>query len=134
MVAPSRKVKVLLVEDEIPLVDMYTIKFTQEGFDLTVASSGEQALELAKKTLPDVVMLDVILPGMDGFAILKELKADPATKTIPVLLLTNLGQDADKKKGQELGAADYLVKADFTPGEVVEKVKAALGSLKNQES
>lgn len=126
MVHATEKIKVLLVEDEAALVDMYTLKFSQAGFDLMVAGNGEAGLELAKKNLPRVILLDVILPGMDGFAILKALRADPTTTAIPVLLLTNLGQDADLQKGRELGAADYLVKANFTPGEVVERVKAAL--------
>lgn len=122
----SKKTKIVLVEDDATLADMYTVKFTQEGFDLKVAVNGGQGLELIKKELPELVLLDVILPGMDGFAVLQEVKADPKTKSIPVILLTNLGQDADMEKGKQLGAADYLVKASLTPGEVVEKVRALL--------
>ena len=118
--------KVLLVEDDAALGEMYTLKFQQAGFQLYVATDGAAGLELAKRHGPDIILLDVILPGMDGFAVLKELKADPATKTVPVILLTNLGQDADQQKGKELGAVDYLVKANFTPGEVVEKIRALL--------
>ncbi|TSC77336.1 MAG: two-component system, OmpR family, phosphate regulon response regulator PhoB [Parcubacteria group bacterium Gr01-1014_31] len=127
MASPKESVKIVLVEDDTTLVEMYSVKFNQEGFDLKVATNGGQGLELAKKELPRIVLLDVILPGMDGFAVLKELKADAKTKHIPVLLLTNLGQDADMQKGKALGAADYLVKANLTPGEVVEKVRAILG-------
>lgn len=124
--AKTGKIKIVLVEDDPTLVDMYTVKFTQEGFDLKVAQDGAQGLELAKRELPAVVLLDVIMPGMDGFAVLEALKNNPSTKSIPVLLLTNLGQDADKQKGEKLGAADYLVKANLTPGEVVEKVRSLL--------
>jgi len=121
-----QKIKIVLVEDDATLVDMYTVKFTQEGFDLKVAMNGSDGVEITKRELPSIVLLDVILPGMDGFAVLAELKADPKTKNIPVILLTNLGQDADVQKGKELGAADYLVKASLTPGEVVEKVRILL--------
>lgn len=126
MAAPPAPVKIVLIEDDMTLVEMYSVKFKQAGFDLKVAINGAQGLELAKKELPSVVLLDVILPGLDGFAVLQELKADPKTKGIPVLLLTNLGQDADMEKGKRMGAADYLVKANHTPGEVVEKVRALL--------
>lgn len=126
MAAAKAPVRVVLIEDEVPLVEMYSVKFKQDGFDLKVAVNGVQGLALAKKELPSVVLLDVILPGLDGFAVLQELKADPTTKDIPVLLLTNLGQDADMEKGKRLGAADYLVKANLTPGQVVEKVHALL--------
>lgn len=128
MAETQSKPTVVLVEDDATLVDMYTVKFTQEGFDLKIAANGAQGLELVKKELPGIVLLDVIMPGMDGFAVLKELKADPRTKKIPVILLTNLGQDEDVRKGRELGAADYIVKASLTPGEVVEKVRGLLGS------
>lgn len=119
---------VLLVEDDASLGEMYTLKFKQEGFQLIVATDGASGLELARKHRPDLILLDVILPGMDGFAVLSALKADAATKATPVILLTNLGQDADMEKGKQLGAVDYLVKANLTPGEVVEKVRGLLPS------
>ena len=81
---------------------------------------------MAKKENPDVILLDIILPQMDGFSVLKKLKSDSATKNFPVILLTNLGQDGDVKKGLELGAIDYLIKANYTPSQVVEKVKSLL--------
>lgn len=120
------KKKVLLVEDDKMILDMYTLKFTQEGYEVTQAENGKDGLELAKKINPDIVLLDIILPQMDGFTVLKSLKADPKLKDIPVVLLTNLGQDGDVKKGIELGAVDYLIKANFTPSQVVDKVKSVL--------
>lgn len=120
------KTKVLLVEDDKMIIDMYTLKFSQEGYDITQAENGKDGLDLAKKELPDIILLDIILPQMDGFTVLKELKADDSTKNIPVVLLTNLGQDGDVKKGLELGAKDYLIKANFTPSQVVDKVKSVL--------
>jgi DNA-binding response OmpR family regulator len=122
----DKKQKVLLVEDDKMIIDMYTLKFTQEGYDVMQAENGKDGLDMAKKTNPDIVLLDIILPQMDGFTVLKALKADGNTKGIPVVLLTNLGQDGDVKKGLELGAVDYLIKANFTPSQVVDKVKSLL--------
>ena len=115
--------KLLLVEDEAMLAEMYTTKFTADGFEVICASDGAKALELAPKEKPDIILLDVIMPKLDGFAVLRQLKSDPVTKDIPVLLLTNLGQDEDLKKGKELGAVDYFVKSNHTPADIVAKVK-----------
>lgn len=123
---PDAKKKVLLVEDDKMILDMYTLKFTQEGYEVTQAENGKDGLDLAKKIQPDIILLDIILPQMDGFTVLKSVKADPKTKDVPVVLLTNLGQDGDVKKGIELGAVDYLIKANFTPSQVVDKVKSVL--------
>ncbi len=122
----DEKIKVLLVEDDKMIIDMYTLKFTQEGFDVTQAENGKDGLESAKKMTPDVILLDIILPQMDGFTVLKSIKAEASLKDVPVVLLTNLGQDGDVKKGLELGATDYLIKANFTPAQVVDKVKSVL--------
>ena len=118
--------KILLVEDEEMLANMYQVKFQNDGFHLIKAANGEEGLALADKEKPDMILLDVIMPKMDGFTVLKRLKENPNTKNIPVLLLTNLGQDEDIKKGNELGAVGYLVKANITPSEVVAKVKETM--------
>ena len=115
-----------MIEDEEMLANMYQVKFENEGFDLIKALDGEQGLTLAKQEKPVFILLDVIMPKMDGFTVLKKLKTDPETKDIPVLLLTNLGQDEDVKKGKELGSVGYLVKANITPSEVVAKVKSLM--------
>lgn len=109
------------------LAEMYATKFTMEGFEVETAFDGAEGLAAAKKSTPDIVLLDIIMPKLDGFAVLKELRADPKLKAVPVVLLTNLGQDDDVAKGKNLGATDYFVKADHTPAEVVEKVKQTLG-------
>lgn len=119
----NNKIKVLLIEDDPTLIEMYQLKFKESGFDFKVCNRGAEGLAASKKDKPDVILLDVILPEMDGFAILTELKKDAKTKSVPVLLLTNLGQESDIKKGKQLGAVDYLVKANFTPAEVVDKIK-----------
>ncbi len=119
----NKSKKILLVEDEKTLSEMYKTKFERENFQVLTADNGTPVLELAKKEKPDAILLDIILPKMDGFTVLKQLKSDPKTKSIPVLMLTNLGQEEDIKKGKSLGAKDYIVKANFTPSQVVEKVR-----------
>jgi len=120
------KTKVLIVEDDPTLAEMYGTKFTAEGFDVLHAGDGVEGLEMAKTKKPDAILLDVMMPKMDGFATLKELKADKILKKIPVIMLTNLGQEEDVKKGKDLGAEDYFVKANQTPAEIVAKVKGLL--------
>ncbi len=117
---------VLLVEDDTFLANIYKTKFEMEGFRVSVAENGEAGLDDAKKKKPDIILLDVLLPKMDGFTVLKHLKNDSETGAIPVILLTNLGQKDDVEKGLELGAVDYLIKAHFKPSETVGKVKKAL--------
>lgn len=117
---------VLLVEDDSFLANIYKTKFEMEGFKVTVAGNGELGLKEAKKKIPDVILLDILLPKMDGFTVLEHLKEDSELKNVPVILLTNLGQKDDVDKGLKLGAADYLIKAHFKPSETVEKVKKVL--------
>ena len=118
--------KILLVEDDPFLLDMYSTKFKDVGFNIVVAQDGEMAITKAKEERPDLVLLDVVLPKKDGFEVLKTLKSYSATAGIPVILLTNLGLDSDVKRGLELGAQSYIIKAHFTPTEVVAKVKEVL--------
>lgn len=122
----NNKVHVLLVEDDVFLAGIYQKKFEMEGYKITTAEDGEKGLAEAKKKKPDIILLDVLLPKMDGFAVLQKLKTDPAVKDIPVILLTNLGQKDDVEKGLEAGASDYLIKAHFKPSEIVDKVKKVL--------
>ncbi len=122
----AEKTHVLLVEDDTFLSGIYQKKFEMEGFKVSLADNGEKALVEVKKKKPDIVMLDVLLPKLDGFAVLEKLKADSETKNIPVILLTNLGQKDDVEKGLQMVAVDYLIKAHFKPSEVVDKIKKAL--------
>lgn len=126
VVMATKKTTVVIVEDEKMLADMYTTKFTMEGFAAEKANDGAAGFELIKSTKPDIVLLDIIMPKIDGFGVLKMLKDDAALKDTPVILLTNLGQEEDIKKGKELGASDYFVKANHTPSEVVQKVRQVL--------
>jgi DNA-binding response OmpR family regulator len=123
---PKFKSKVLLVEDDKMLADMYVTKFSKEGMEILKADDGAKGLEMAKKEKPDLILLDIIMPKLDGFAVLKELKKDPGMSDTHILLLTNLGQSEDVEKGKQLGADDYFIKANHTPAEIVTKVKYLL--------
>jgi DNA-binding response OmpR family regulator len=120
------KNKIVIIEDEQMLAEMYATKLEIEKFQVLKAFDGKAGLELVRKEKPDLVLLDIILPKLDGFLVLKEIKKDADLKNIPVLLLTNLGQESDVKKGNQLGANGYFVKANHSPAEIVEKVKQIL--------
>jgi len=122
----TKKTKILLVEDEKGLSEMYKTKFEMENYEIVQSFDGKDGLEKAKEINPDIILLDIILPKLDGFLVLKELKSDDKLKEIPVLLLTNLGQEDDIKKGKKLGADGYFVKANHNPAEIVDKVKEQL--------
>ena len=122
----EKKSKILLVEDDNFLVEMYTTKFELEGFEVISAEDGQKGLDMIKREEPDIILLDILMPKMDGFAVLDALKKDKTTVDIPVILLTNLGQKDDVKKGFEKGAVGYLIKAHFMPSEVVDKIKKIL--------
>jgi len=115
--------QILLVEDDAFLVDIYTTKLNEEGFAVEVAKTGEEALKKLEKIKPDLILLDIVLPGIDGWEILKKVKADPKLKNIQVVILSNLGRKEEVEKGINLGSVKYLVKANYTPTEVVEEIK-----------
>lgn len=118
----KNKKKILLVEDDPMISSIYEAKFKADGFEVLIAADGARGIELAKNEKPDIIMLDIILPGLDGFSVLEEIKKDKTTQAIPVVMLTNLGTEEDKAKGQKMGALDYLVKANLTPGQISEKI------------
>lgn len=123
--------KILIIEDDDFLSSMYVSKFEKSGFQVEVATDGKEGLEKIKKGRPDLVLLDIVLPRLDGFEILKKIKEEPELKAIPVILLTNLGQKNEVEKGLSLGADEYIIKAHFTPTAVVAKVKEVLRKKKN---
>ena len=121
------KVKtILLIEDDPFLIDIYTTKLKESGFKVEVATNGEEGIIKAQETKPNLIVLDIVLPQIDGWEILKEIKANPNLKKIPVVILSNLGQKSEVEKGIKLGAVKYLIKAHFTPSEVIEEIKAIL--------
>jgi len=118
--------KILVIEDDKFLRELISQKLLKEGYEISEAIDGEEGLKKIKEEKPDLVLLDLILPGIDGFEVLSEIKDDPILAQIPVIILSNLGQKEDVEKGLKLGAVDYLIKAHFTPGEIVEKINNAL--------
>lgn len=127
----TEKQHVLLVEDEPLLIDLYEERFSEESFELSTAETGEDALKLARAGRVDLILLDILLPGINGFEVLRQLKADIETRDIPVIVLTNLGSeqsDKDKQLALSLGAVDYLVKSYHTPDEMVEIITKRLNA------
>ncbi|MEK7142089.1 MAG: response regulator [Patescibacteria group bacterium] len=123
----KQKHKILIVDDDVFLLDMYATKFKEEGFDVEIAQGGKEALDKIKEGLyPEVVLLDVVMPGMDGFEVLGTIRKDNLIPTSKIIILSNLGQKENIDKGKELGVTDYVVKAYFTPSEVVKKANEAL--------
>lgn len=118
--------KLLLVEDDIALRDIYSGRFADEGYNVAVASDGGEALVQAAKEKPDLVILDIMMPKISGFDVLQELKRNPETKDLKVIMMTALGQDSDREKGKQLGATRYLVKSQVTLEDVVNTVKEVL--------
>ena len=119
--------KLIIVEDEAILQKAMSIELLGPEVQVLAASDGEAGLSLIQKEHPDLVLLDLMLPKLGGFEVLKKLKEDAATKDIKVVILSNLGQDEDKKKGLELGAVDYYVKSSTDLSDLSEKVKGLLG-------
>ena len=122
----SKKGKILLAEDDKFISIAYRHGLEQAGFEVVLASDGQQAMEKARAEKPDLILLDIIMPVKNGFDVLQDLKADADLKEIPVIILSNLGQSTDIKRGQELGAADYLIKANHSLEDVINKVKQYL--------
>ncbi|QQS38906.1 response regulator [Candidatus Woesebacteria bacterium] len=123
----SNSPKVLIVEDDPLIVKMYQAKFTHEGFQVMVAEDGLTGLNMALKNDPSFIVLDIMMPQLSGIDLLEKLRTDTKGKTIPVIILTNLSEKDEEQKAIQLGAKEYLLKANLTPGEVVLKVKKHLG-------
>jgi DNA-binding response OmpR family regulator len=117
---------ILIIEDDKFLGALMVKKITAAGLKASWSAEGGQGFSKAKEEKPDLVLLDIILPDMEGFEVLKNLKDEDSTKAIPVVILSNLGQKEEIEKGMNLGASDYLVKAQMTPEEILEKVKKLL--------
>lgn len=119
--------KILLIEDDPFIREMYVSKIEQEkDFRVIEVEDGELALKKIKTEKPDLILLDIVLPKLDGFSVLKEIKQDQEIEEIPVIILSNLGHKNDVEKGFSLGAKEYIIKSHFTPSEVVDKIKKTL--------
>lgn len=119
--------KILFIEDESVLQKTFDSAFKNEGYEVISALDGETGVNLAKTQKPDLILLDMVLPKLTGFEVLKKLKENPETKRIPVIILTNLERMSDIDKALELGATTYLVKVNYSLDEVIKKVKGILG-------
>jgi len=124
------KAKILFIEDDVTLVKMYERKFVSDGYEVAVAYDGLEGLEKATKEKADLILLDIMLPKLDGLALFKKMRSQPATFNTPVILLTNFGQEDAVFECFKLGAVDYLVKSDVTPQQVVTKVENFLAEQK----
>jgi DNA-binding response OmpR family regulator len=122
-------IKILLVEDDDFLRGICEHKLKKEGFDVSISADGLDALKQVQEQDFHLVLLDVILPNMNGFEILENIKKDPAKSSVPVIMLTNMGQESEVKKGLDLGAEDYIIKAHFSVEEIIEKIR---GIIKNK--
>jgi DNA-binding response OmpR family regulator len=108
-------VSILFVEDDPAIAEMYKLKLELDGYRVNVVHSGEEALDVTRNRLPDIVFLDIQLPKMDGFAVLRELRADGITQNLPVVILSAYGENELRQRGLQLGALEYLIKSEVTP-------------------
>lgn len=118
--------KILLVDDDLTLLEMYEDRLKAEGFEIIQATNGEEALARLRENKPALVILDIMMPKVNGFDVLKNIRSDNDFKDTPVIILTALIQDVDRAQGKKLGATDYIVKSETMPGEVIAKIKKAL--------
>jgi CheY-like chemotaxis protein len=119
--------KILLIEDEKIMINLLEKKLTQEGYDVTVAVNGEEGLKKMKEIKPDIILLDIIMPKMGGFEVMEEMGKDSELKKIPVVIISNSGQPIELGRARELGARDWLIKTEFDPQEVLNKVVKQIG-------
>jgi CheY-like chemotaxis protein len=119
--------KILLVEDEELMIDLLQRKLEKEGYEVSVARDGEEGLEAMRKSKPDLILLDIIMPKMGGFEVMEEMGKDEQLKKIPVIVISNSGQPVELDRAQKLGAKDWLIKTEFDPQEVIEKVVKQIG-------
>jgi len=120
--------KILLVEDEEIMIDLLEKKLNQEGYEVSVARNGIEGLERMRKLKPDLILLDIMMPKKGGFEVMEDMAKEEELKNIPVIIVSNSGQPVELDKAIKLGAKDWLIKTDFDPEEVVDKVKKQIGN------
>ena len=118
--------KILLIEDERIMIDLLQKKLVKEGYEVFVAGNGEEGLKEMRKIKPNLVLLDIIMPKKGGFEVMEEMQKDKEIKRIPVIVISNSGQPVELDRAQKLGAKDWLIKTEFDPQEVIDKVKRQL--------
>jgi DNA-binding response OmpR family regulator len=120
--AGEERVRVLLVEDDQEFAEMYRLKLEADGYEVSLARDGERGLRMASDSPPDLIFLDIRMPRMGGLEMLEHLRQDPATESLPVVILSNYGEDELRKRGLDLGALEWLIKANVTPSDVSSRV------------
>jgi CheY-like chemotaxis protein len=123
---------IAIIEDDQAIAQMYRMKFESEGFSIEVAADGKSGLKMVSNHMPDLILLDVRMPEMNGAEALKHIRKLPGGQDVPVIVLTNLGQQEAPKDLAALGIESYIIKADLTPSQVVEQVKKTLGATTEQ--
>lgn len=119
--------KILLIEDEEIILNLLQKKLSQEGYEVSVARDGEAGLKMMRQIKPDLILLDIVMPKMGGFEVMEEMGKEPELKRIPIIIVSNSGQPVELDKAKELGAKDWLIKTEFDPQEVVDKVVNQIG-------
>jgi len=121
--------KILLAEDDVFILEIMAEKLKKSGFEVSIAKDGEDCIQVLTSLRPDILLLDILMPQIDGFEVLRRMKASESLSHIPVVVLSNLGQKEEIQKALDLGAKDYVVKANFTTNEIVEKINAVLKNV-----
>jgi len=116
--------KILLIEDDSLIVKIYSTRLKADGYTIISADNGEDGLSIAEKELPDFILLDVMMPKVDGFTVLQELRKNPSFEKTPIIVYSNLGQESEMQKAVSLGATEFIVKANISPTELVAKIKS----------
>jgi len=124
--ANAPKHKILVVDDDVTLLEMYKERLELSGFDVKTATNGEEGIKLVGDFKPDLILLDIMMPRVNGFDVMESLKKNPDTADIPVLMLTALVQESSKQRAQETGAAGYIIKSETMPGEVIKKIEETI--------
>ena len=123
--------KILIVEDDVFMARMYFKIFSHANFEVEIATNGEDGMDKARSVSPDIILLDIMMPKMNGFQMLEALKGDPALNSIPVIMLTNLAGDQDIEEAKKHGAADYIVKSNYTPRQIIDIINRILEGKKS---
>ncbi|MCK4782050.1 response regulator [Candidatus Parcubacteria bacterium] len=119
--------KILIIEDEEILLDLLQNKLIQEGYEILVARDGEEGLQMMREAKPDLILLDIIMPKLDGFEVMEEMNKDKKLKSIPLIVISNSGQPVEIDRAEKLGAKDWLIKTEFDPQEVIDKTIKQIG-------
>lgn len=119
--------KILIIEDEEIILDLLKRKLTNEGYEISLARDGDEGVKKMREVKPDLIILDVVMPKMGGFEVMEEMGKDQELKKIPVIIVSNSGQPVELDRAKELGARDWLIKTEFDPQEVVDKVVKQIG-------